>query len=229
MAAMVRLTIDLVRGFAGLQSRGIPHESPTVIFRASPGSPILFLVSTDPDPRPPLTPLQPDTDPFSHEKPRTRGRVWRAITTVVAGLALGVFLMGMGKARAAWEEIAQLLTLQGKPEPASANVLSEHEIEGLDKMTPQSQAQLLLERSINHYRGANDQIATRVDSWRGKIKLDQSLNSLFTTALNSDDLRVRAAAIEIDLASRNLEKNSSTVDRLEIDAHVGEQGPRANA
>src|SRR5712692_3783071 len=80
------------------------------------------------------------------------------------------------------------------------NVLSEHEIEGLDKMTPQSQAQLLLERSINHYRGANDQIATRVDSWRGKIKLDQSLNSLFTTALNSDDLRVREAAIEIDLA-----------------------------
>jgi len=137
--------------------------------------------------------------------------------------------MGTGRARAAWEEIAQLLSLQGKPEPASANVLSEHEIEGLDKMTPQSQAQLLLERSINHYRGANDQIATRVDSWRGKIKLDQSLNSLFTTALNSDDLRVRAAAIEIDLACRNLGKSSSTVDRLEPDAHVGEQGPRANA
>jgi HEAT repeat protein len=96
-------------------------------------------------------------------------------------------------------------------------------------MTPQRQAQLLLERSINHYRGANDQIATRVDSWRGKIKLDQPLNSLFMTALNSDDLRVRAAAIEIDLASRDLEKSSSTVDRLEPDAHNGEQGPRANA
>jgi HEAT repeat protein len=96
-------------------------------------------------------------------------------------------------------------------------------------MLPQSQAQLLLERSINHYRGANDQIATRVDQWRGKIKLDQTLNSLFMTALNSDDLRVRAAAIEIDLASRNLEKSSATVDRLENDAHVGEQGPRANA
>lgn len=137
--------------------------------------------------------------------------------------------MGTGSARAAWEEIAQLLSLQGKPEPASANVLSEHEIEGLDKMAPQSQAQLLLERSINHYRGANDQIATRVDSWRGKIKLDQSLNSLFMTALNSDDLRVRAAAIEIDLACRDLEKSSATVDRLEPDAHTGEQGPRANA
>ena len=137
--------------------------------------------------------------------------------------------MSAGTARAAWQEIAQLLSLQGKPEPASANVLSEHEIEGLDQMTPQNQAQLLLERSINHYHGANDQIVERVDRWRGRIKLDQSLNSLFMTALNSDDLRVRAAAIEIDLACRNLEKSVATVDRLEHDARFGEQGPRANA
>ena len=137
--------------------------------------------------------------------------------------------MGTGTARAAWDEIAQLLSLHGKPEPASANVLSEHEIELLDRMTPQSQAQLLLERSINHYRGANDQVATRVSRWRGRIKLDQQLNSLFMTALNSDDLRVRAAAIEIDLACRDLEKSAATVDRLEQDARFGGQGPRANA
>jgi len=186
-------------------------------------------VSNNPDPQVQPGPIQQGTDPCSPGQADTRGRSWRVITVAVAGISLGVLLLGTGKARAAWDEIAQLLSLQGKPEPASANVLSEHEIEGLDKMTPQSQAQLLLERSINHYRGANDQIATRVDGWRGKIKLDQSLNSLFTTALNSDDLRVRAAAIEIDLASRNLEKSSSTVDRLEPDAHVGEQGPRANA
>ena len=141
----------------------------------------------------------------------------------------GALLMGTGTARAAWDEIAQLLSLHGKPEPASANVLSEHEIELLDRMTPQSQAQLLLERSINHYRGANDQVATRVSRWRGRIKLDQQLNSLFMTALNSDDLRVRAAAIEIDLACRDLEKSATTVDRLEQDARFGEQGPRANA
>jgi LacI family transcriptional regulator len=42
------------------------------------------------------------------------------ITAAVAGISLGVLLMGTGKARAAWEEIAQLLSLQGKPEPASA-------------------------------------------------------------------------------------------------------------
>jgi len=128
-----------------------------------------------------------------------------------------------------WQAIAQFIGLHGKPEPASANLLSEHEITELGRMTPQAQAQLLLERSINHYRGANDEIAERVHDWTGKIELDQHLNSLFMTALNSDDLRVRAAAIEIDIAARNLEKSSATIDRLENAARFGEQGPRANA
>jgi len=186
-------------------------------------------VNSNPDPQLQGSPIEPGNDPFSTRAPSTRRSSWQAIAAVVAGVLVGLLFIGTGTARAAWQEIAQLLSLQGKPEPASANVLSEHETEGLDTMTPQSQAQLLLERSINHYRGANDQIATRVDSWRGKIKLDQSLNSLFMTALNSDDLRVRAAAIEIDLACRNLEKSSATVDRLEPDAHTGDQGLRANA
>ena len=132
-------------------------------------------------------------------------------------------------ARAAWDDIAQFIGLKGKPAPASANVLSEHEVEVLAQMTPQSQATLLLERSINHYSGANEEIGARVDSWRGNIQLDQQLNSLFTTAINSDDLRVRAAGIEVDLAARNLEKTSASIDRLEPDARMGEQGPRANA
>ena len=113
------------------------------------------------------------------------------------------FAAQAGNAQSVWQAIKQFIGLHGKPEPASASVLSEHEITELNKMTPQAQAQLLLERSINHYRGANDQIAERVNGWRGKIQLDQQLNSLFMTALNSDDLRVRAAAIEIDIASRN--------------------------
>jgi hypothetical protein len=138
-------------------------------------------------------------------------------------------LLGTRNARAAWQEIAQFLSIRGKPEPASAAVLSEHEIEVLDRMSPQSQAELLLERSINHYRGANDQIEARMERWVGKIKLNTRLHNLFTTALNSDDLRVRAAAIEVDIAARNLEKSLATVNRIEHDARFGEQGPRANA
>jgi HEAT repeat protein len=184
-------------------------------------------VTTNPDPRLEQAATRPEIDPLSPES-ASPGR-WFSIAAVVTGILAGALFMGTGTARAAWQEIAQLLSLHGKPEPASANVLSEHEIEALDQMTPQSQAQLLLERSINHYHGANDQIAERVSRWRGKIKLDQQLRSLFMTALNSDDLRVRAAAIEIDLACRDLDKSTAAVDALEHDARFGEQGPRANA
>jgi hypothetical protein len=142
---------------------------------------------------------------------------------------VGMLLSGPQSLRAAWEQVARVLSLEGEPAPASANVLSEHEIEGIDRATPQSQAQLLLERSINHYRGANEQIAARVGTWQGHITLDKSLDGLFTTALNSDDLRVRAAAIEIDIVARGLEKTAATLEKLEPAAIYGEQGPRANA
>ncbi|HVZ19266.1 MAG TPA: HEAT repeat domain-containing protein [Terriglobales bacterium] len=136
---------------------------------------------------------------------------------------------GTTTAKAAMQEIRQLLRLEGKPVPASANVLSEHELEGLDKMDSQAQAELLLGRSINHYKGANEQIAARVARWRGDIELNDKLNGLFMTALNSDDLRVRAAALEVDIAARNLQKTPAQIDELESDARDGEQGPRANA
>ncbi|NUR54028.1 MAG: HEAT repeat domain-containing protein [Acidobacteria bacterium] len=148
---------------------------------------------------------------------------------LAAALVVGTMVAIPATGRAAWQQIAAFLSLRGTPEPASANVLSEHEIEGLDATAPQDQASLLLERSINHYQGANDQIAARVGRWRGKLTLDARLNGLFVTALNSDDLRVRAAAIEIDIAARNLEKSSATIDRLAVAAATGDQGPRANA
>jgi len=149
--------------------------------------------------------------------------VFLGVILVVSALSSTV------SARSAWQQIARILSLQGSPEPASANVLSEHHIEALNEMTEQAQAEFLLERSINHYAGTNDYIARRVDRWRGKITLNERLNSLFMMGINSDDLRVRAAAIEIDIAARNLEKSPATVDALEPVARTGAQGPRANA
>lgn len=160
--------------------------------------------------------------------PTARPAAWRPLLMVAVFFVLGLFVLS-GKAEATWEELAQFLKLQGKPQPASANVLSDHELEVLDGQSPQAQAELLLERSINHYSGANDEIAKRVEKWRGKITMKGRLNNLFSTALNSDDLRVRAAAIEVDLAARNREKSSATIFQLEPDANSGAQGPRANA
>jgi HEAT repeat protein len=151
------------------------------------------------------------------------------VVLFVGGPLVVLLLAGTGTARAAWDQISRVLSLQGKPEPASANVLSEHHLEALDAMPAQAQAEFLLERSLNHYEGANAQIEARLERWRGKIETSDRFENLFRMAINSDDLRVRAAAIEIDILARKLEKNAEAVDRLESAARTGAQGSRANA
>jgi hypothetical protein len=154
-------------------------------------------------------------------------------TTIRSIALLAAFLLALSAtnagAQSVWEQMAEFVGLRGKPAPASANVLSEHEIAALDGMTPQEQATLLLERSVNHYRGANDQIAKRVAGWQGKVFISNQLGSLFTTALYSDDLRVRAAAIEIELASYNLPKTAASMDGLENTARFGQPDARGMA
>jgi len=133
------------------------------------------------------------------------------------GLTIGGTLVGLamvsygtGLAQTAWQQVLTFIALEGKPVAASPARLSEHEIQELDHMTPQAQAELLLERGINHYEGAVQLIDQRVDSWRGSVKIAGQLNTLFTSALNANDLRVRAAAIEIDLAAYNVPKTSES-------------------
>jgi len=154
---------------------------------------------------------------------------WRTVSLVAAAFLLGGLAAGTGSLDAAWDPVARLIGLGQPAMPASANVLSEHEIEDLDSLTPQAQATQLLGRAINHYSGATEQIAARVDGWRGRLTLDDPLNQLFMTAINSDDVQVRIAGIEVDIAARNLIKDATTVDRLEATARSGAQGARVNA
>ncbi len=179
------------------------------------------------DAKPDYGSLGPGSD-VNSGNPMTVPRGMQAPWAVLAGVlvALAFVFMNSGVARAAWQELAQHLRLQGKPEPASPAILSRHEAERLSSESPQQQAELLLERAINHYDGASDQIAERVDGWHGQVKLSSQLSSLVTTGLNSNDLRVRAAAIEVDLAALNVAKNSESVDRLERQAQAGPQQQR---
>ncbi len=105
--------------------------------------------------------------------------------------------------------------LKSAPLPASPSKLSGHEIEGLSAMPPQQQAQLLMERAINHYEGAIELIEKNVPSWYGRLEVQKGpLASLLYTAINANDLRVRAASLEITLAGYNLPKSPETVESL---------------
>jgi HEAT repeat protein len=99
----------------------------------------------------------------------------------------------------------------------------------MTSMTPQQQAEFLLERSINGYRGGVEEILARAPGWLGAIRSTPGLESLFRMAINSDDMRVRVAAIEINVSARGLARSPATVDRLAADARNGTQGRRANA
>jgi hypothetical protein len=50
-----------------------------------------------------------------------------------------------------------------------------------------------------------------VDSWRGHLKNTDRLFDLVLAALNSADLRVRMAAVDVDLAANNLSKSPESV------------------
>jgi hypothetical protein len=110
--------------------------------------------------------------------------------------------------------LGALLQLSGPPVAASSSALSEHDMEEINAMAPQEQVTRLLEKAINHYKGAAEEISKRVDGWTGKIHTTPQLETMTNTAYFSSDLRVRAVALEIWLARDNLRKNPQTVDEL---------------
>lgn len=115
-----------------------------------------------------------------------------------------------------------LLALAGPPVAASSATLSEHEMEEINAMGLNDQAKRLLERTVNHYRGAAEEISKRVDGWTGLIQADKELDTMTNTAYFSSDLRVRAAALEIWLAEYGLRKTPETVDALVRDSALAD-------
>lgn len=185
--------------------------------------------SADPrlQPTPDFGSLGPSSDIHSGKPLHPQLGRLRSIVAITVGILCALPFVAQGTVRAAWDQFSEYLTLQGKPQAASPAIMSQHEIERLDRQSAQKQAELLLERAINHYDGANDQIAARVDTWRrGHLKLTPHLTSLITAGLNSNDLRVRAAAIEIDLAAMNLAKVPSNVDVFAKEAQSRDQSVR---
>ncbi|MDP9161946.1 MAG: HEAT repeat domain-containing protein [Acidobacteriota bacterium] len=90
----------------------------------------------------------------------------------------------------------------------------------------QSQAELLLQRAVGHSPGAKEEVAARVDAWRGNLTLTPQLNSLITSALNSDDFAVRAEGIEVDLAAMGLAKTPESAEQLILQASTGPKSQR---
>jgi hypothetical protein len=92
--------------------------------------------------------------------------------------------------------------------------LSEVEAEMVAGMAPQGQAERLLQYAISHHVGATDDLKARAKGWRGAIAFTPALETLLDVARNGDDLRVRAAAIEVELAAMDIARTPAQVDAL---------------
>ncbi len=132
------------------------------------------------------------------------------ILTLATLLATAFALAGQGVI----SKLEAFLQLSGRPIAASSVVLSEHELEEISTMPAQDQVMRLLERTINHYSGASEEIEKRGEAWLGQIHTTPELSKLTEVAYWSSDLRVRAAALEIWRIEAGFRKTPETVDQL---------------
>src|SRR6266850_3129204 len=110
----------------------------------------------------------------------------------------------------ATSSIQPLPSLVSDSKPAATSV----ELEKLSHLAPQLQAERLLDLAIHRDERSLEIIHQRQDAWRGRLESTDRLFHLVLAALDSEDPRVRAAAVEIDLAASNLSKSPESVAHL---------------
>jgi HEAT repeat protein len=89
-----------------------------------------------------------------------------------------------------------------------------NDFEEISHLAPQQQAERLLELAIHRPEPSLDLIRQNLDSWRGRLEDTDRLFHLVLAALDSEDPRVRVAAVEIDLAANNLRKSPESIRKL---------------
>ena len=109
------------------------------------------------------------------------------------------------------------------PSPAlvsdSKSVAENTELEKLSHLPPQEQAERLLDLAIHRHESSLGMIDRNLDAWRGRLENTDRLFHLVLAALESEDPRVRTAALEIDLAASNLSKSPQSVTHLLSQIH----------
>jgi len=147
--------------------------------------------------------------------PPAGGRRERHVLVTVSAIVLavsGYVLLRPAAARAAWARFARATHIDRE---APGNVdLKQLSDPRFTRLEPQRQAEILLNAAINQSEDAAAQIITRAPGWRGRLRQDSELAGLLNTALNSPDLRVRAAGLEVELSVNDLTKDSAGVNRL---------------
>jgi hypothetical protein len=98
--------------------------------------------------------------------------------------------------------------------PASNPRASNTELEAISQLAPQQQAERLLQLAIERPDDSLSLIHKNLDAWRGHLDDTDQLFHIVLAALDSNDPRVRIAAVEIDLVANNLRKSPQSILKL---------------
>jgi len=156
----------------------------------------------------------------------TASNIRRFLIPIGILIVLMVVATRSGAAERAWHVLTGHRAPVEAPVLAQASkpVLSDQERQRINKQDPQTQMEELMRAAINHEEGSTQMIAGKLPYWRDRLKNTKNWNDLMMTALYSNDLRVRAAAIEINLEVFQLSKTPATVDQI---IHRAEDDPTA--
>jgi hypothetical protein len=141
---------------------------------------------------------------------------WYGLAFLVLAVLSGYAGFEVGHIKAVWAKLqtGELPSVGGTVTSQPTADAVNAEFAELTRLGPQQQAEQLLALAIRRHQGSLELIKQNADSWRGRVQNTDRLFDLVLTAMKSDDLRVRGAAIEVDLAANNLSKTPRTVARL---------------
>jgi len=164
----------------------------------------------------------PRTTQANHRHSVTPNRSLRYVSTFLLLAALST-AAGFQAARCEfsaprWFHGSTLLTFAAEPShaliPASDPGTGNADFEAISHMAPQQQAERLLKLALDRPDQSLGLIHKNLDSWRGHLADTDRLFHLVLAALDSNDPRVRVAAVEIDLVANNLRKSPQSLARL---------------
>jgi hypothetical protein len=137
-----------------------------------------------------------------------------AIFSSVLVLPLAFFMaLKPTSARVVWEQFARMIEFKGTRIASPAKIAATVNV-NLAALSPQAQAMFLLKETVNDYEAGGGKLLSQMESWRGELTMTPQLTSLLDSGLNSPDLRVRAAAIEMELVAYDLPKTRESSELL---------------
>jgi len=174
------------------------------------------------------THVQVDMGLGSYGPPPQRGTVVpQGAPLARAGVALGfavlfgLFIFGfvmrssfMKKGASRPRATRRITTAKSPVQPVNYSPLTDSDVQRLEAMPEQAQAEELLEHAIRHDSRALDLFEQNIGIWLGGIKLTEQMKQLEWRSRFSTDLRVRYANADLNLAMDGWSKSDNSADQL---------------